>query len=82
MDPDRIVPADPDVADFYFACLATVIMKRINAVVHEISNVRSLDHSRNERSYGAWLFFAGDCASSWSSFFLTNGRSCTSKNVM
>ena len=32
--------------------------------------------------YGVCEFFAGDCASNWSSFLRTNGKSCTSKNVM
>jgi hypothetical protein len=32
--------------------------------------------------YGVCEFFPGDCASSWSNLFLTNGKSCTSKNVM
>ena len=83
LDTDGIVPADSDVPNLHLARGAAMITKRINAIVHEISNVRSLDHSRNERSYGVWLFFfAGDCDSSWSSLFLTNGRSCTSKNVM
>ena len=82
LDTDGIVSADADVPHLHLARGAAAIMKRINAIVHEISNVRSLDHSRNERSYGVWLFFAGDCASSWSSFFLTKGKSCTSKNVI
>ena len=82
LDTDGIVSADADVPHLHLARGAAVIMKRINAIVHEISNVRSLDHSRNERSYGVWLFLAGDWDSNWSSFFLTNGRSCTSKNVM
>ena len=39
-------------------------------------------HSAQRAAYGVWEFFAGDCASSWSSLFLTNGKSCTSKKVI
>ena len=83
LDTDGIVPADSDVPNLHLARGAAMITKRINAIVHEISNVRSLDQTRNAlRVYGACEFFAADPASSWSSFFLTKGKSCTSKNVM
>src|SRR5262249_1656682 len=83
LDTDGIVPADAHVSHLHLARSEAAIMNRINAIVHEISNVRRLDRTRNAlRTYGVWELFAGDCASSWSSFFLTNGKSCTSKNVM
>src|SRR5437899_8933033 len=83
LDTDGIVPADSDVPNLHLARGAAMITKRINAIVHENSNVRRLDRARNAlRAYGVWELFAGDCASSWSSFFLTNGKSCTSKNVI
>ncbi len=83
LDANGIATTDADIAHPNLARGAAMIMKRINAIVHEISNVRSLDQTRNAlRVYGACEFFAADPASSWSSFFLTNGKSCTSKNVM
>ena len=44
---NRIVAADSDVTHLHLARFTPVITKRINAIVHESLNVRSLDHSRN-----------------------------------
>ena len=47
LDSDRVITTDADVAYLHLTRLPTVIMEWINAIVHEIANVRSLDQSRN-----------------------------------
>ena len=50
LNTDGVVPADSDVPNLHLARGAAMITKRINAIVHENSNVRRLAQARNERS--------------------------------
>ena len=87
LDTDRICPANADVADLHFASKAALISEWIRAE-QQFTHVRMRNVTRPSHAtqrghdYGAGVLFAGDCDSSWSSCFLTNGRSCTSKNVI
>src|SRR6266567_3315018 len=50
LNTDGVVPADSDVPNLHLARGAAMTTKRINAIVHENSNVRRLAPARNERS--------------------------------
>jgi hypothetical protein len=47
LDPDRIRTADADVADHHVAGDATMIIKRISAVIHETANLQNPGQARN-----------------------------------
>src|SRR6476469_3008232 len=47
LDADRVVSADADVSNLYLARGATMVLKRITAIVHKNQNVRTLEQPRN-----------------------------------